>query len=62
MNMTDTKAIILMLVFSIIVGVVLYLTVHLITPTAMDVYQGNTTLEITYVDGVPIDSVVIFKN
>lgn len=32
------------------------------TPTAMDVYQGKTTLEITYKDGVPIDTVVVFKN
>lgn len=31
-------------------------------PTAMDVYQGKTTLEITYKDSVPIDSVVVFKN
>lgn len=30
-------------------------------PTAMDVYRGNTTLEITYRDGVPVDTVVIFK-
>jgi hypothetical protein len=30
-------------------------------PTALDVYQGKTTLEITYKDGVPIDSVVVFK-
>ena len=30
--------------------------------TAMDVYQGKTTLEITYKDGVPIDSVVVFKD
>lgn len=33
-----------------------------ITPTAMDVYQGKTTLEITYKDGVPVDSVVVFKD
>jgi hypothetical protein len=32
------------------------------TPTAMDVYQGKTTLEITYKDGIPIDSVVVFKD
>ena len=32
-----------------------------ITPTAMDVYQGKTTLEVTYEDGVPVDSIVIFK-
>ena len=31
-------------------------------PTAMDVYQGKTTLEIIYKDGVPIDSVVVFKD
>ena len=31
------------------------------TPTAKDVYQGKTTLEITYKDGVPVDSVVVFK-
>lgn len=30
-------------------------------PTAMDVYRGKTTLEITYKDGIPIDSVVVFK-
>lgn len=32
-----------------------------ITPAAMDVYQGKTTLSITYEDGVPVDSIVIFK-
>jgi len=32
------------------------------TPTAMDVYQGKTTLETTYKDGIPIDSVVVFKD
>ena len=31
-------------------------------PTAMDVYQGKTTLEITYKDSIPVDSVVVFKN
>lgn len=30
-------------------------------PQAIDVYRGKTTLEITYRDGVPVDSVVIFK-
>lgn len=29
-------------------------------PTAIDVYKGKTTLEITYRDGVPVDSVVVF--
>ena len=31
-------------------------------PTAMQVYQGKTTLEITYKNGVPIDSVVVYKD
>lgn len=31
-------------------------------PTAIDVYRGKTTLEITYKDSVAIDSVVVFKN
>ena len=31
-------------------------------PTAMDVYQGKTTLECKVVDGVRVDSVVVFKN
>jgi hypothetical protein len=31
-------------------------------PKAMDVYQGKTTLEITYKDGVPVDSIVVFKD
>lgn len=30
-------------------------------PTAMDVYRGRTTLEITYRDKVPVDSVVVIK-
>ena len=32
------------------------------TPTAMDVYQGKTTLEYKVVEGVKVDSIVIFKN
>ena len=31
-------------------------------PTAMDVYQNKTTLEITYRDSIPVDSVVVFKD
>lgn len=41
-------------------GLMLYQESH--KPTAIDVYQGKTTLEITYKDGVPIDSVVVFKD
>ena len=31
------------------------------TPTAIDVYRGKTTLEITYRDSVAVDSVVVYK-
>ena len=30
-------------------------------PSALDVYRGNKELEITSVNGTPIDTVVIFK-
>lgn len=33
-----------------------------ITPTALDVYRGRTTLQITYKDSIAIDSVVVFKD
>ena len=56
----------------LIVGIAIFIVAGLLTwmifgppefePTAMDVYQGRTTLEITYKDGVPVDSVVVFKN
>lgn len=29
---------------------------------AIDVYRGLTTLEITYRDSIPLDSVVVYKN
>lgn len=31
-------------------------------PKAIDVYRGDTTLRITYQDGVPIDSTVVWKS
>lgn len=30
------------------------------TPTSLDVYRGKTTLEITYKDSIPIDTIVVF--
>ena len=30
-------------------------------PSAIDVYRGKTTLKITYIDDVPVDSVVVFN-
>lgn len=31
-------------------------------PTALDVYRGKTTLEITSINGIPQDTVVVFKD
>ena len=30
-------------------------------PSALDVYRGNTELEVTSINGMPIDTVVVFK-
>lgn len=30
-------------------------------PSAIDVYRGNTKLEITSINGIPTDTVVVFK-
>lgn len=31
------------------------------TPTAKSVYEGKTTLEITYRDSIPVDTIVVLK-
>lgn len=52
---------------NIVVIVLIFIGITLIvesvspTPQAIDVYRGNTTLQITYRDSIPIDSVVVFK-
>ena len=38
-----------------------FTTIESRNPTAIDVYRGNTTLEVTYKNGVAIDSTVVFK-
>lgn len=35
--------------------------IYLPRPSALDVYRGNTELEITSVNGIPTDTVVVFK-
>ena len=45
------------LTFIIFVLVIIYMT----EPRAINVYRGNTTLEITYKNGIPIDSTVVWK-
>lgn len=50
----------------LVVAIVLIICINISeptpTPTALDVYRGNTELEITSVNGVPTDTVVVFKN
>lgn len=52
--------------FSLIIGIPLLIVGIVETspkePTALEVYQGKTTLEITYKDSVPIDTIVVFKD
>ena len=49
---------------TILVIIEVYLLADIIgkpKPSALDVYRGNTELEITSVNGVPTDTVVVFK-
>lgn len=50
------------IILSALVGSILTIKCTSSEPTAMDVYKGKTTLEITYRDSIPVDSVVVFKN
>lgn len=52
-------AVILVFIATILIGNCVYDNTN--CPTALDVYQGKTTLEITYRDSIPVDSVVVFK-
>ena len=44
-----------------IVAVIVQECCEVAPPTALDVYRGKTTLEITYRDSVAIDSTVVYK-
>ena len=51
-------------IITILVIIEVYLLSNIIgkpTPSALDVYRGNTELEITSVNGTPTDTVVVFK-
>lgn len=52
-----------LVLFSIILIVVIAIQLGFASdvPSALNVYQGKTTLQITYRDSIPIDSVVVFK-
>ena len=48
-------------IFIVVIFILVQIIIQEQTPTAMDVYQGKTTLEITCKDGVPVDSTVVWK-
>ncbi len=50
------------LLFATAIATLLILKGHCDRPSALDVYRGRTTLEVTYKEGVALDSTVIFKN
>ena len=45
----------------VVIGVTIGICTPNYEPTALDVYRGKTTLEITYRDSVAIDSTVVYK-
>lgn len=56
----DSAVFLLSLLCTITMSVVICVYKNTIFP--IDVYRGNTTLEITYKDGIAIDSTVVWKN
>lgn len=52
---------ILLLISTIMIVIILLSYENRNTPTALDVYKDKTTLEITYRDSIPVDSVVVWK-
>ena len=55
-------------IIGIIIAILMVIEICLVSmivekpiPSALDVYRGNTELEITFVNGTPIDTVVVFK-
>ena len=49
------------ILIGIAIGFIWCITIINQEPTALDVYRGKTTLEITYRDSVAIDSTVVYK-
>ena len=59
---SDEKIGVIISYVGFIIGLLLIIGYINNRPKAIDVYKGETTLEITYKDGIPIDSVVVWKN
>lgn len=50
------------LVIIFVAALYVLLVINISKPKAIDVYRGKTTLEITYKNNVPIDTVVTYKD
>lgn len=48
-------------IFTCILTLIIILVFNKKDPSAIDVYRGKTTLEITYKDSIPVDSIVVYK-
>ena len=55
------KGLLISLVGLVVTGITIGVCTPNHEPTAIDVYRGKTTLEITYRDSVAIDSTVVYK-
>ena len=60
---TEYDDVINKIIFALILGTLLIGSAYYFSkPTALDVYQGKTTLQYTIIDGIKTDSIVIFKD
>ena len=55
------KGLLIFFISFVVTGVIIGVCTPNYEPTALDVYRGKTTLEITYRDSVAIDSTVVYK-
>lgn len=51
----------ILITMSFAISYVLMLMFYVNKPKAIDVYRNRTTLEITYKDNIPVDSIAVFK-
>lgn len=63
MSMDDNSGctVFLLVFFISLISVLITSHIYESKPQAIDVYQGKTTLEITYRDSMAVDSVVVWK-
>ena len=60
-NTDDNSQKAVSLLLSMIFAMIFLGGLHNISPTAMDVYAGKTTLKYEIIDGIKVDSTVVFK-